>query len=47
MREEWPQVNISQEIDDRISGCSMVYYTGSPNKIDEEISGSGDLQKAA
>lgn len=41
------QVNVSQEIDARISDSGMVYYRENPDKISKEISGVGDMQKAA
>jgi len=38
-------VNVSKEIDSRISGSGTVRYTGNPDKISNHSSGSGRLKK--
>ena len=41
------EANVSDEIVTRISGSGTVYYQGHPEKITEDISGSGVVRKTA
>lgn len=41
------EVNAQSELDVRISGSGSVHYTGTPEKITQEISGSGRLQRGS
>jgi hypothetical protein len=41
------EANVSDEIVARISGSGSVYYLGHPERISEDISGSGVVRKAA
>jgi hypothetical protein len=41
------QANVSDEITARISGSGAVYYKGHPERINEDISGSGVMRKTA
>ncbi len=41
------EANVSDEIDSRISGSGAVYYLGHPERISEDISGSGVVRKTA
>ena len=39
------RINVSEEIDSRVSGSGSIYYKGSPNKVNNHSSGSGKLRK--
>jgi hypothetical protein len=41
------EANVSDEITARISGSGAVYYKGHPERINEDISGSGVMRKTA
>jgi hypothetical protein len=41
------EVNVSDEIVARISGSGAVYYRGNPERINEDISGSGVVRRTA
>ena len=39
------EVNVSDELNARISGSGSVYYTGNPQRLDSSTSGSGRVRK--
>ena len=41
------EVNVQSVLDARISGSGSVYYIGTPEKITQEISGSGRLERGS
>jgi len=38
-------VNVSQSLEARVSGSGNIYYTGNPNNVNSNISGSGRIKK--
>jgi hypothetical protein len=41
------EVNVQSELDAQIRGSGSVYYMGTPEKITQEISGSGRLERGS